>query len=59
MAAITKQSGPHANWGECQYGSKFECRVREELTAVMVSMQSTNGSEVRYLESEKAYSFHS
>jgi hypothetical protein len=31
----------------------------EKLTAVTVSMQSTNGSEVRYRESEKAYSFHS
>lgn len=28
-------------------------------TAVTVSMQSTNGSEVKYLESESAYSFHS
>jgi len=29
------------------------------LTAVTVSMQSTNGSLVRYLESENAYSFQS
>jgi hypothetical protein len=28
-------------------------------TAVMVSMQSTKGSEVKYRESERAYSFHS
>ena len=28
------------------------------LTAVEVSMQSTNASEVMYLESEYAYSFH-
>jgi len=28
------------------------------LTAVSVSMQRMNGSEVRYLESESAYSFH-
>ena len=27
-------------------------------TAVMVSMQRTNGSDVMYLESENAYSFH-
>lgn len=28
------------------------------LTAVIVSMHSTKGSEVRYRESERAYSFH-
>ena len=28
-------------------------------TAVTVSMHKTNGSEVKYLESEKEYSFHS
>ena len=39
-------------------GRRSRCQARQ-LTAVMVSMQSTNGSEVRYLESEKAYSFHS
>ena len=27
-------------------------------TAVAVSMHNTKGSEVRYLESERAYSFH-
>ena len=32
--------------------------VRRKLTAVMVSIHRTNGSEVRYLESELAYSFH-
>ena len=31
----------------------------EKRTAVTVSMHKTNGSEVRYLESEKEYSFHS
>lgn len=31
----------------------------ERHTAVMVSMHSTNGSEVKYLESDSAYSFHS
>lgn len=31
----------------------------EERTAVMVSMQSTNASCVRYRESESEYSFHS
>ena len=30
----------------------------EERTAVTVSMHKTNDSEVRYLESEKEYSFH-
>ncbi len=30
----------------------------ESLTAVTVSMQSTNGSEVKYRESESEYSFH-
>jgi hypothetical protein len=29
------------------------------FTAVMVSMHSTKGSEVRYRESDRAYSFHS
>ena len=31
----------------------------EERTAVTVSMHRTNDSEVKYLESEKEYSFHS
>lgn len=30
----------------------------QELTAVTVSIHRTNDSEVRYLESEKEYSFH-
>jgi hypothetical protein len=32
--------------------------VWEGPTAVTVSIHRTNGSEVRYLESELAYSFH-
>ena len=33
-------------------------RVIGTQTAVTVSMHSTNGSEVKYRESERAYSFH-
>lgn len=32
--------------------------MTEERTAVTVSMHKTNASEVKYLESEKEYSFH-
>ena len=37
---------------------KEDIANRNSQTAVMVSMQSTKGSEVMYLESEYEYSFH-
>lgn len=45
--------------GICQFRCFAHCRRGWARTAVTVSMHSTNGSEVRYRESEKAYSFHS
>lgn len=66
-AATMKQRGPQVNCA-------FNCISMDELpekkdlgcrkwlgrrTAVTVSMQSTKGSEVKYRESESAYSFHS
>jgi hypothetical protein len=41
-------------WGNESDGGK-----QGRQTAVTVSMQRTKGSEVKYLESESAYSFHS
>lgn len=66
-AATKKQTGPQVNYStnkiksancltdkETQLGNW----VREIRTAVTVSMHNTKGSEVRYLESLNAYSFH-
>ena len=60
------QRSPADLLGSCQhlfviFGSlgALEIQCKEELTAVTVSMQSTKGSEVIYLESEYEYSFQS
>jgi hypothetical protein len=44
--------------GEWMVEKRWEKQGRGRQTAVTVSMQRTKGSEVRYLESESAYSFH-
>jgi hypothetical protein len=56
-AATMKQRGPHVNY--IRPVSTSLCIGLELLTAVTVSMHRTKGSEVRYRESERAYSFHS
>ena len=57
--ATTKQIGPQVNYETQQISTAdYSNSKQEEQTAVTVSMHSTKGSLVRYLESEKAYSFH-
>ena len=62
--ATTKESGPQKTY---QIKSilvsyfpimNFDIKNKVRLTAVTVSIHNTNGSEVRYLESESEYSFH-
>jgi hypothetical protein len=64
--AVRKESGPQKICVEHggQHGSMIAktCvarTVKGKLTAVMLSMQSTNASRVKYRLSLKLYSFHS
>jgi len=48
----------HEIWRRERKIGKENRRGRKRRTAVIVSMHRTKGSEVKYLESLRAYSFH-
>lgn len=61
--AVAKHSGPHT---VCKIVSLVSDGIHTsnlwievQRTAVIVSTQIMKGSEVKYLESDRAYSFHS
>ena len=59
--ATANDMGPQQTWTQDRQlcVSNFKGIIRDrEPTAVTVSIHRTNGSEVRYLESENEYSFH-
>ena len=60
--ATAKDMGPQQTYIRHRQRFFFDPKERwlaEERTAVTVSMHKTNDSEVKYLESENEYSFHS
>lgn len=57
---VKNERGPHKILQETGQPVKWQLSSKAlQLTAVMVSMHNTKGSEVKYLESDKLYSFHS
>lgn len=59
MSAIrAKERGPQHIYKDSLVRSLLVEQLDYELTAVIDSMHSTNGSEVRYRESDSEYSFH-
>ena len=60
-SATANDMGPQQTWTQDRQFCVSNARGRmrdSEPTAVTVSIHKTNGSEVRYLESENEYSFH-